>query len=428
MLGTETITKIKELKNSGCSHVEIGRLLNISYPTVIKYSREDSDFNKSLKASTEYVPKRLSIFESKINQYIKADVTSSKKIELLLRNEGYTGSYQLLNNYVKSKRENILLGKVNSYYRVETLPGEQAQVDWGSFGKIDINGMKVNLYVFVLVLSHSRALYAEFVTSQRQKTLQDCHMRAFKYLGGIPKKIRYDNMKTVVISRVNTDAGERINWNFEFQNFAHYYKFEVEACPPYYPRSKGKVEAAVKFIRYNFFDGELFNKTFFDVNELNEKLQKWLDGYANQRKHPTLEGSVLDFWQNERKELVPVQIHSDFSNVSPQIRRVSRISMVSYKKAFYWVPKKYIQHKVEVREIPTNGKVILEFYSKDGKVYEHIMAPPGSWILPDDRELIKVKGKQEEVVDRLQRNPTYNTQVELRDLNYYSKIIKNHNG
>ncbi len=427
MLSKEIIGKIKNLKEIGRSNAEISHLLKISYPTVLKYLRKNYNKTEKIEQKTSdsslLVPSSIEGFTDEINEYIKSEVTSSKKIEIELRNKGYKGSYQSLNKYIKNLKESNIIKKTSSYFRIETEPGEQAQVDWGSFGTIVINGIKLNLYAFVYVLSYSRAIYAEFVTNQKQKTLQGCHIHAFKYLGGVPKKIRYDNMKTVVIGRKKDIEGEFINWNFEFKNFAKYYQFEPELCPRYYPRSKGKVEAGVKFLRNNFFQGETFNKTFYGVDDLNSKLQKWIEEYANKRKHPILENSVTDAWEKEKPMLRSSSDFEDLINNIPQISRVSGISMVSYKKASYWVPKEYVHYKVEVREVAKNGLNIVEFHTKEGKIAEYTLASPGSWILPDDRELIKNNSKKNEVIKRVKENPLYSLKIETRDLGYYQKVI-----
>lgn len=423
--------KIKTLNLEGETYASIGRMLGISYPTVKKYISPKQPENSSaiIPRTSQKISKLIKPFEEKISAYIdKQHVSSSRTIERLLKEEGYAGSYPLLNTYIQQKRAESFSLKANSYFKVETIPGEQAQVDWGHFGQIVVNGIRLNLYVFVYVLSYSRAMYAEFVTSQRQKILQDCHIAAFNYLGGVPQKIRYDNMKTIIISRTKTPEEEIVNWNFEFKNFAKHYHFKPEVCPRYYPRSKGKVEAGVKHIRNNFFDGEQFGKTFYTISELNEKLRKWLDTYANCRKHPTKQETVVNFWNEEKSSLFSIIEHPPFFPLIPEIRRVSSISMVNYKKALYWVPKEYIRHKVEVREIVREGLPMLEFYSKDEKIYEHVMDKSGGWNLPSDRELIKASASSRKEQDgrelkrRVIESSVYKTEVQKRDLSYYSNL------
>jgi hypothetical protein len=194
-------------------------------------------------------------------------------------------------------------------------------------------------------------------------------------------------------------------------------------CPPYYPQSKGKIEASVKFIRNNFFQGEKFGKTFSTLDELNGRLLKWLNEYANVRKHPLSDETVFSLWQKERGQLLVVPDYAT-ALVSTQIRRVSQISMVSYKKASYWIPPDYIRHKVEVREITKNGDVFLEFYDKGEKIFEHMMKESGSWNLPDDLGKNKGSGIDSDVVKRVKNHVAYQTKVDVRAVEYYTRMIQ----
>ena len=316
MIGKEALEKIKQLKDIGYSSAYISRELGLSYPTVRKYLQ-----TASIEIHAVAVQKRISPlvapFENRILEYLKSGICSSRKIERLLKIEGYGGSYPLLNAYIKYKKEQQVAKKTASYFRVETSPGEQAQADWGHFGKI---------------------------------------------------------------------------------------------------------EASVKFIRNNFFQGEKFGKTFFSLEDLNAKLLLWLNEYANSRKHPAQATTVSALWREERKTLSST-IDFDISLVAPQIRHVSQISMVNYKRASYWVPQQYIRHKIEVREVARNGQIFLEFYDKGEKIYEYIMAAAGSWILPDNPGIIKLKNKRSEIEERVKNHPAYRTKVAVRNLGYYSRLV-----
>ncbi len=70
------------------------------------------------------------------------------------------------------------------------------QVDWGTMR----NG-RSPLHVFVAVLGYSRMLYIEFTDNMRYDTLETCHRNAFRFFGGVPREVLYDNMKTVVLQR-----------------------------------------------------------------------------------------------------------------------------------------------------------------------------------------------------------------------------------
>ncbi|MGM5018219.1 DDE-type integrase/transposase/recombinase, partial [Escherichia coli] len=87
--------------------------------------------------------------------------------------------------------------------RFETEPGRQMQVDWGTMR----NG-RSPLHVFVAVLGYSRMLYIEFTDNMRYDTLETCHRNAFRFFGGVPREVLYDNMKTVVLQRDAYQTGQ----------------------------------------------------------------------------------------------------------------------------------------------------------------------------------------------------------------------------
>ncbi len=394
-------------------------MLQVSAPSVYKYI--NSEKNPSIpETSEENIPQKIEPYQKIIGERIKNGVLNSQKIFTELELQGYKGSYSLLNKYLKEKKDEKITEKIRSFQKIETLPGEQGQVDWGHFGKIEVKGDKIDLYAFVYVLSYSRAMYAEFTTSQRQQVWQDCHMNAFEKLG-VPKKLRYDNVKTVVISRHKLQDGkEKFNYNFDFLNFARYYKFEPEVCPPYYPQAKGKVEAGVKYLRNNFMAGHISNKTFKSLDDINEQLRKWLDSSANNRIHSTTREKPKELWSKERAHLfVPDKTFPRYRHSCIQSRYSSQNSMVTYKRSTYWVPQEFARKKIDIEEDVINGATILIFYFKGQKIIEHVQSKPGGWILPAD---YKMNGGRRSREGEIKAKKLYEIKVEKRDINYYNLL------
>lgn len=425
MLSYEQTQKIKQLLDSCYPAAEIVRITGLSAPTVYKYIKilkggPDHD-KKIVLEESNMVSKKVAPYVGFIEEQLEHGSQNTAKLYQKLTDNGFVGSYGLVNDYVKSKHGGIDKGRERMYQRVETDPGEQAQVDWGTFGKINVNGRTLNLYVFVYVLSYSRAMYAEFATSQKQRTFQECHIHAFNKLGA-PKKIRYDNVKTVVISRKRLpEGGEHINYNFDFSNFAKYYKFEPEICPPYYPRSKGKVEAGVKYLRYNFMEGEAYKKTFKSIDELNQKVWSWLDNIANNRIHSTTKERPIDRWNKERDKLFITKDYPLYQNNILTSRRASQNSMVTFKRSSYWVPNCYARKKIDIIEINNNGSITLRFLYRGSKIIEYLASnKPGEWILPKNGGLIP---DQETVGKKKKKRIILHTEVQERDLNHYNKFI-----
>ena len=106
------------------------------------------------------------------------------------------------------------------------------------------------LYCFLMILGYSRMRYIEFVTDMSTNTLIRCHQDAFRYFGGYPEEILYDNMKQAVIKRLLKQEDSTLNRQFE--DFAGFYGFKPILCRPYRGQTKGKVERTVQFVRDNF--------------------------------------------------------------------------------------------------------------------------------------------------------------------------------
>lgn len=423
MLSHEEQEKIFALLNDNVPLSQISRLLGRSIGSIYKYKKHyqqnDSPVGKEKKVSSKILP-----FEGDISLRLRRGEKSVKRIFFSLEKAGYTGSYQLLNSYIREHIASVDRKKYKRSVRVETEPGEQAQVDWGSFGTVIIDGRKEKLYAFVYVLSYSRATYFEFVVKQNQHVLQNCHIHAFEKLG-IPQTIRYDNMKTVVLGRTRMKNGERkVDWNVAFQNFAKYYGFEPVVCPPYWPRAKGKVEAAVKYIKHNFAEKNLFKKNFSTLEQLNIEVANWTENIANERLHATTKQKPRERWQMEKDFLVFPK-ENEFNSTPLLHRRSTKDGLIQYKSTFYSVPMEYAQKKLFLREIVNRGIPILKIYDKHLCVGEHkISTKRGEWIIDNAHTLKHEEEKQSKKnTSKKETQKRASIKVAVRDLTYYNITI-----
>ena len=138
--------------------------------------------------------------------------------------------------------------KPRATVRFETGPGEQAQVDWGSFAYEGQDGRKHRLWAFVMVLGWSRAIYVEFVRRADVATFMGCHLRAFENFGGVPRRCLYDNAKVVVLGR---DQEGRPEWNRGMLDFSLRVGFKLRLCLPYRGQTKGRVKSGVNGVHGN---------------------------------------------------------------------------------------------------------------------------------------------------------------------------------
>jgi len=219
------------------------------------------------------------------------------RLHEMLRMRGYLGSSVVVRRYLRTVRPRA---RAEAYLRLETLPGEQGQVDWGNFGKIRIGSAERTLSCFVLVLSCSRALFARFALDQTLESFLRGHLHAFSAIGGVPRALLYDNLKSVVLERM----GEHIRFHPRILELAAHYHFAPKPCAPYRGNEKGKVERQIHYLRHSFFAA----RSFRDVADLNRQLARWIDEVALARKLPDGR-TVRDALDDERHHLLPLPEH-----------------------------------------------------------------------------------------------------------------------
>jgi transposase len=150
----------------------------------------------------------------------------------------------------------------------------------------------MRLYLFSCILSYSRYGYIEFAVDIRKQALVKMHVNAFRYTGGIPSEILFDNMKQVVLDR-KIKGGES-TFNPEFQQFSQYYAFNVRLCYPYRLETKGKVKRRIGYVRNNFFVG----RSFSSLQDLNAQAIAW-NGEVNARINGTTGRTPEDMRKEE---------------------------------------------------------------------------------------------------------------------------------
>lgn len=246
-----------------------------------------------------------------------------------IKERGYAGCYSVVRDHVREMRPPRTAG---FEVRFETPPGEQAQVDFAHFEVefLDEPGVKRIVWLFSMVLGFSRYIWARFVVHQDLQSVLRCHIAAFEAIGGAPREILYDRMKTAVIGE---DAEGLVIYNRALLDLARHYGFQPRACRPYRAKTKGKVERPFRYVREDFFLGSSFR----NLGDLNEQLRRWLDEVANPRVHATTQRVVNEAFTEERPSLKPLPA-SPYSAVLKLERRVSHEGMVSVGGNFYSVP------------------------------------------------------------------------------------------
>jgi transposase len=339
---------ILDLHRQGLSVSAIARQLERDRKTVRKYIERGLDppaYGPRHPRSTVVTP-----FAPYLRERIAAfpELTGSRLLREI-KELGYTGGYTAVKDFLRIVRPKALQAFER---RFETPPGKQAQVDFAYFRTAftDEPSAERIVWLFSLVLGHSRIMWGRFVAHQDLQTVLRCHITAFEALGGVPAEILYDRMKTAVLGEVD-DQG--IAYNRKLLDLAAHYRFLPKACPPYRAKTKGKVERPFRYVREDFFLG----RSFRNLEDLNAQFRHWLDTVANLRRHATTGRIVLEHFAEEKPYLKALPT-MPFNVVLTLDRRVTREGMVSVGGNLYSVPDCTRRRVVEVHALANEIRIL----------------------------------------------------------------------
>jgi transposase len=335
MLTVEEWMDVQRLAHQGHSLRAIARLTGYSRNTVTKLVQQPAPqpYSKRPRAS------KLDPFKPYLEQRYQACSLSAVRLLAEIRPMGYTGSVDLLRRYLRTLTA-TQRALAQATVRFETPPGLQAQVDWAHLGRfLTAQGPSVPLYAFVMVLSFSRMLYVEFTASMDLPTLLHCHQHAFAFFGGWPQELLYDNMKQVKLA-----PGPQGAWNPLFLDFVQHYGITPQTCRVRRPRTKGKVERMVGYLKDNFLAG----RSFADRDDLNAQGQHWLTHTANVRTHATTGRRPLDLLPSE--QLTPLARMAPYHLCQKQVRTVDAEGFVHLEGSRYSTPPEHVGQAVLVEE------------------------------------------------------------------------------
>ena len=266
-----------------------------------------------------------------------------------VRDLGFAGGYSTITDFLRVVRPPA---EPAFERRFETPPGRQAQVDFAHF-KVrfeDEPGAERIVWLFSLVLGHSRMMWARFVAQQDLATVLRCHVAAFEALGGVPEQILYDRMRTAVLGEVDERG---IVYNDKLLALAAHYGYLPKACKPYRAKTKGKVERPFRYVREDFF----LARSFRSLDDLNAQFVQWLDQIANRRLHGTTGRIVIEHFAEERPTLKSLPA-GPFNAVLRLERRISHEGMISVGGNLYSVPDGTRRRPVEVQVTATEVRIL----------------------------------------------------------------------
>ena len=338
---------ILDLHRQGLSVSAIARQSGIDRKMVRKY------IERGLEAPT-YGPRQprpavIDAFAGYLRERVKTfPALTGSRLYREAKELGYKGGYTAVTDFLRDVRPAAERG---FEVRFETGPGEQGQVDFAQFRVVfsDEPTSPRIVWLFSMVLGFSRLIWARFAAHQDLATVLRCHAAAFEALGGAPRELLYDRMKTVVTGEGDTGG---IIYNRSLIDLARHYGFHPRACQAYRAKTKGKVERPFRYIREDFF----LARSFRNLDDLNEQLRRWLDTVANPRLHATTRRVVNEAFAEERAQLRPLPL-APFRSVLRLERRISREGMVSVGGNFYSVPDATRRRTVEVHTLADEVRI-----------------------------------------------------------------------
>ena len=402
----------------GDSYRKIGRELGVDWRTAKKYVKS-GEMPREWKVNRG---SKLDPFKETIKGLLGVEDYQASRIRGILKSHGFVGSYDIVRRYVATLKEDR--DRV-AFMRFETLPGQQAQVDFGEFAVVCPDGVEIKLYCFVMVLGFSRHMYVEFVDRCTMPVFLDCHLHALSWFGGVPGEILYDNMKNVVVRRL---VG-KVQFNAQMLDFAAHNQFKPVACPAYSPWVKGKVERPMDYIREGFWRGYVY----WNMEKANKDALVWAGGEAFERIHGTTKQRVSERFTAECPLLGEIP-RRPYDTSDKYIRKVQKDCLISFGGNWYIVSHKCVGKKVVVRvkdgtlRVYDDAELITEWPVGEGR--GKILGDERFYdALKADKEQLRRKyrkpaGKGKATTIGLRKFNNYAVDVQVRDMSAYEDIAQ----
>ena len=316
------------------------RLLNISRNTV-----------KRLLAMTEPPVYHRTSYSSKLDEYKELIIEwrcepynfNGTRIFRELKARGYDGSIGPIYYFLRKVDEDVgdHISK-KATVRHESPPGDQAQFDWTEYNVLVGNRYR-KVYCFAMILAASRKKAVCFSLKVDAEAIYEAIQELYEELGGVTLELLIDNPKALVIEN-NPKSEDEIRYNPHALMLAKHLGTELNACPCYWPRKKGKIESPFKYIENQFIKGN----SFLNMEDLNRRVKQNVEDWCNE-KHSTTRRIPNQHYLLEEKELLLPLPNSRYRMKKMQNRKISPDSFVSINSNKYSVPVKYVGKTVQFR-------------------------------------------------------------------------------
>ena len=371
MKGIDMYTQIQQLKALKYSQRGAAEALGIHRDTLRRYWNMSVEDYKAETAKIRKVSV-LDEYKTVILSWIKANprISSAQICDWL--KEDYPGDFKerTVSRYVNRLRSDYNLPRIihpREFTAVEELPpGQQMQVDFGEMYMPRAEGGRIKVRFAAFVLSHSRYKFVwfqsrPFCTVDLITALREC----FKYIGGMPRELVFDQDSIVCVSENNGD----IIYTTEFEKFRQECGFRVYMCRGADPQTKGKIENVVRYVKHGFVENRIYP---YDDSTLNALAVAWLERTANVKVHGTTRRIPAEVFAEEREHLLPIPIVED-RNSAKMLRTVRKDNTILYNGNRYSVPVGTYTHQKEVC-LETEGSILKIYTTTSDLICEHTIS------------------------------------------------------
>ncbi|MCX6751839.1 MAG: IS21 family transposase [Candidatus Nomurabacteria bacterium] len=335
---------IKTLDKQGLKQSEIARQIGCHRHTITNVLQREKFIEKQTRKKGSFFDPH----QQQIKEWREKKISILRMFEILAKTYDIHSTYVNLCKYIQ-----VHFPKQQEAFGVQvTEPGEVAEIDFGYLGMLPgPSGKLVKTYGLAVILPYSKLDFYAITYDQKLETLVKELENAFLYFGGVPKRLKVDNMKTAILKNHHYD----LEFNQDFLEFAYHYNTVIIPCTPYHPEQKGTVEAGIKYLQGNFISG----RTFQDSRDMKQQLRNWMDNYANKRVHGTTRKVPVEEFRQIEASTLQLLPDTPFAFFNRGIRTVATNCHIHFENNYYSVPASLVGKDVTLR---FNDKLIRIVY------------------------------------------------------------------
>ncbi len=254
----------------------------------------------------------------------------------MLVERGFTGSARSVRRYVRLVRPGVVR---EAFLRLDPLCAEEGQIDWAHVGHVAVpGGGSRSLWLFIMVLSWSRAMWGEFCFDTTSHSLLRSLVRGWSALGGSPRRWLFDNPKIVVLER----DGAAVRFHPLLLDLAGVFRVQLRLCAPYRGNEKGPVERKIRFLRDRFLAG----RDIHSIEQGNRELGDFIAKIAHRQRHPAWPSrTIADCLAEEQRRLLPLPDPLPATDVIEPVL-VDKTAFIRFDTNLYSVPTNHVEKTV----------------------------------------------------------------------------------